>query len=211
MPKPNPNESEADFVSRYMSSTEAKKKFPDDKQRLAVAYSEYRKKHKSSDSEMVYIKAPITKFWEEEVEINKSAKNVEKSKQRFIEVVVSGLKEDRDGERMSQLAVDDMIMQFKSGSIGFFPDHGFHEMTGKDHVYSWKQMMGAWVDARQEGDNLIAVVRLNKAHPDQEMFWNFINEGMPIGFSIGGRPLEDPTFIEEEVEDIPTLKEVEKK
>ncbi len=198
MPKPNPGESEADYVARYMSSAEAKKKFPDEKQRLAVAYSEYRRHKKSLNDEMVFIKAPITKFWEEEVDITKSANKVEKSKQRFIEVTVSGLKEDRDNEMMSQAAVDDMIMQFKSGSIGFFPDHGFHEGTGKDHVYSWKQMMGAWVDARQEGDNLIAVVRLNKAHPDQEMFWNYINEGMPIGFSIGGRPAENPTFVEVE-------------
>ena len=99
---------------------------------------------------------------------------------------------------MSQVAIDDMIMQFKSGSIGFFPDHGFHEGTGTPHVYSWKQMMGVWVDARQENNSLLAVVRLNKSHPDQELFWNYISEGMPIGFSIGGRPTEEPTFIEVE-------------
>jgi len=194
MPKPNSKESEADYVARYMNSAEAKKKFPDEKQRLAVAYSEYR--NKSVDEEIVFIKAPITRFWEEEVEINKSANKIEKSKQRFIEVTVSGLKEDSDNEMMGQDAIDDMINQFKSGAIGFFPDHGFHEGSGKEHVYSWKQMMGAWVDAHQEGSNLLAVVRLNKAHPDQEMFWNYINEGMPIGFSIGGKALAAPTYIE---------------
>ena len=149
-----------------------------------------------------FIKAPVTRFWEEEVDITKditkSANKVEKSKQRFIEVTVSGLKEDRDNEMMSQEAVDDMIMQFKSGSIGFFPDHGFHEETGRDHIYSWKQMMGVWVDARQENDSLLAVVRLNKSHPDNELFWNYISEGMPIGFSIGGKPVEEPTFVEVE-------------
>ena len=144
------------------------------------------------------VKAPITKFWEEEVDIMKSANKVEKSKQRFVEVTVSGLREDRDNEMMSQEAIDDMVMQFKSGTIGFFPDHGRDENTGQPQVYSWKQMMGVWVDARQENDQLKAVVRLNKSHPDNELLWNYINEGMSLGFSIGGRPLSEPTFKEME-------------
>ena len=148
------------------------------------------------DTDVVFVKAPITKFWEEEVDFKKSAGKVEKSKQRFIEVTVSGLKEDRDNEMMSQEAIDDMIMQFKSGQIPFFPDHGFHEQSGERNVYSWKQMMGVWVDARQEDDHLVAVVRLNKANTDSELFWKYINEGAPIGFSIGGRPLSEPTYIE---------------
>lgn len=192
MPKPKPNESEEEFVSRYMGSEEAKRKFPDEKQRAAVAHSEYKKK---SEDDLVFVKAPITKFWEEEVEDEKSVNG----KQRFIEVTVSGIKEDRQGEMMSQEAVDDMIMQFKSGTIPFFPDHGYSDGGMFGLRYSWKQMMGVWVNAHQEGDHLKAVLRLNKAHPDQEMFWNFIKEGMPVGFSIGGRPKEEPK--EEWVED----------
>ena len=42
MPKPKKNESEKDFVSRYMGSKEAAKTFPDEKQRAAVAYGEYK-------------------------------------------------------------------------------------------------------------------------------------------------------------------------
>jgi len=174
----------------------------------AIAQAQYKKDKK--DTDVIFIKAPITRFWEEEVDIQKSAKS-EKSKQRFIEVTVSGLKEDRDNEMMSQAAVDDMIMQFKSGTIGFFPDHGFHEQTGEKNVYSWKQLMGVWVDARQEGNNLLAVVRLNKAHPDSELFWSYINEGMPIGFSIGGKPTEEPTFIEVENNEEIELEKNEKK
>ena len=142
------------------------------------------------------VKAPITNFWEEEVDLQKSANKIEKSKQRFVEVTVSGLKEDRDNEMMSQEAIDDMIMQFKSGTIGFFPDHGFHEQSGQKGIYSWKQMMGVWVDARQENDHLKAVVRLNKAHPDHETLWNYIGEGMSLGFSIGGRSVSEPTYTE---------------
>lgn len=156
-------------------------------------YEEWKKKHKNFS-----FYTPITNFWEEEVEIIKTAgKGVEKGKQRFIEVTVSGLKDDRDNERMSQEAVDDMIMQFKSGRIPFFPDHGRDEKTGQPNVYSWKQMMGVWVDAHQEDEKLKAVVRLNNSHPDSEQFWKFIQEGMPIGFSIGGKPLEDPQVVEE--------------
>jgi hypothetical protein len=144
--------------------------------------------------DMAYVKAPISRYWEEEVEVNKGAKISEKSNQRFIEVVVSGLKEDRDNEKFSEDAVEDMIVQFKSGSIGFFPDHGYSENSSMfgGLRYSWKQMMGVWVDAHRDGDNLKAVVRLNNAHPDANMFWNYIKEGMPIGFSIGGRSVEEP-------------------
>ena len=144
-----------------------------------------------------FVKAPITKFWEEEVPLNKSSTSKSTSKQRFIEVTVSGLKEDRDNEMMSKEAVEDMVLQFKSGSIGFFPDHGFHEQTGERNVYSWKQMMGVFVDARLDNDSVPAVIRLNKAHPDHELFWKYVTEeGMPLGFSIGGKPTEEATFIE---------------
>jgi hypothetical protein len=197
MPNPKKDESEEEFVSRYMGSEEAKKKFPDEKQRAAVAHSEYKNRKKSED-DLVFVKAPVSKFWEEDVEISKSANTTEKSNQRFIEVTVSGLKEDRQGEMMSQEAVDDMIMQFKSGTIPFFPDHGYSD-SGSVR-YSWKQIMGVWVNAHQDGDNLKAVLRLNKAHPDQEMFWGFIKEGMPVGFSIGGRPKGAPTEVEIEEE-----------
>lgn len=196
MPKPKQDESKEDYVARFMSSEEAKRDYPDEKQRLAVAYSEYKRSKKSIEVESnpFMVKAPISKFWEEEVSVAKAAGKTEKSTQRFIEVTVSGLKEDRDNEMMSQEAIDDMVMQFKSGTIGFFPDHGFHEQSGERNVYSWKQMMGVWVDARQENDHLIAVVRLNKAHPDQDLFWKYINEGMPIGFSIGGKPESEPEY-----------------
>lgn len=169
------------------------KKLYTESEMWAIAQAQYKK---SIEFDTFIVKAPITKFWEEEIDIIKSANKTEKSKQRFVEVTVSGLKEDRDNEMISQEAIDDMIMQFKSGTIGFFPDHGFHEQSGQKGVYSWKQMMGVWVDARQENDQLKAVVRLNKAHPDQEMLWNYINEGMSLGFSIGGRPIDAPTFQE---------------
>lgn len=152
--------------------------------------------------ELFFFKANISRIWTEEVDVQKSAGQTEKSAQTFIEATVSGLKEDRDNEMMSQEAINDMIDQFKSGKIPFFPDHGFHEQSGQKNVYTWKQMMGCWTNARQEDNSLKAICRLNKAHPDFELFKRYVEEGMPIGFSIGGRPTESPKEIElnEEVE-----------
>ena len=131
----------------------------------------------------------ISNSWVKDVTIKSPSGEADKTiKQRFIQTVVSGLREDRDEERMSQKAIDGMERQFKSGTIPFFPDHGYDDKTGARYVYSWKQMMGVWVDAEQDGAHLKATVRLNMEHPDQDMFWRFVNVAkMPIGFSIGGR------------------------
>lgn len=46
MPNPQKGENLAQFMSRYMGSSEAEKTFPDAKQRAAVGYSKFRKKKK---------------------------------------------------------------------------------------------------------------------------------------------------------------------
>lgn len=46
MPKPSKEESKQDYISRFMDSSEAKKDFPDYKQRLAVAYSMWNRRNK---------------------------------------------------------------------------------------------------------------------------------------------------------------------
>lgn len=46
MPQPNKGEPMSKFVSRYMGSKEARKSFPKQSQRAAVAYSEYKAKRK---------------------------------------------------------------------------------------------------------------------------------------------------------------------
>lgn len=177
MPKPNKNETREEFISRYMSSEEAKRSHPDEKQRLAIAYSVWREHNKKKSFEVF---TPITKSWVEKVS--------DGNEQFFLEVAVSGLKEDRDGEIMDDGCIKDMITQFKSGTIPLMPDHG-NKPNGV-RSYSWKDIMGVWVDARQEDDKLMAVARLNKSHPDAELFKSFIKEGMPVGFSIGGRPIQ---------------------
>lgn len=47
MPTPEKGEKLSDFMHRYMGSKEAKKSFPNAKQRIAVAESEYRARKKA--------------------------------------------------------------------------------------------------------------------------------------------------------------------
>jgi hypothetical protein len=46
MPNPNKNESKKQFIARFMASSEAKRDYPDVAQRVAVAYSKWRRKGK---------------------------------------------------------------------------------------------------------------------------------------------------------------------
>jgi len=134
--------------------------------------------------------------WEEEVLIKSLGK--EKTNQRFVSVIVSGLESDRQDEMMSQDAIDDMITQYKSATIPFFADHGLNPVTGALGTYTWKGIMGVWVDAKQEGNHLKATLRLNNAHPDADTFYKYIKNDMPVGFSIGGNPVESAKMIEVE-------------
>lgn len=44
LPSPRSDESKSDFISRFMKNDEANRKFPEQKQRLAVGYSTFRNK-----------------------------------------------------------------------------------------------------------------------------------------------------------------------
>lgn len=138
--------------------------------------------------------AVLSKHYEEESVVQKSGKTIEKGKNRFVEVIISGLETDRQNERMSQEAITDMIDQLKSGTVPFFFDHGVDSFGNQ--TYPWKGIGGVWVDGKQEGDHLKAVVRLNRAHPDHEQFWGYLQEDMPVGFSVAGMSVEEPTFEE---------------
>lgn len=54
MPSPNKNEQKTDYISRCMSSEEAKRDFPDSKQRAAFCHSKWENKSRSSGSVYVY-------------------------------------------------------------------------------------------------------------------------------------------------------------
>ena len=50
MPYPKKDESQSEYISRFMSSEEAQKSYPDQKQRVAVAYSIWKEHHKKKES-----------------------------------------------------------------------------------------------------------------------------------------------------------------
>lgn len=54
MPSPNKNEKQKEYIARCMSSEEAKRDFPDSKQRVAFCHSKWENKGKSSGSVFVY-------------------------------------------------------------------------------------------------------------------------------------------------------------
>lgn len=49
MPNPRKGEKEKDYLNRFMNSEEAKRDFPDPKQRAAVAHSKYRDRGKKKE------------------------------------------------------------------------------------------------------------------------------------------------------------------
>lgn len=49
LPNPSPQEDRKDFVSRCMASPVMNKEYPDNKQRAAVCYAQFKKKSKASD------------------------------------------------------------------------------------------------------------------------------------------------------------------
>lgn len=195
MPKPNENESRDDFVARCMSDSESKKSFPDQKQRLAFCFSQFKKKSVNPKmiTKVVNVHMPITKFWTETIKTSEG-----EVEQKFFEATISGTKEDRDGEVMDEKAIDGMVMQLKSATIPIFSDHGRDPMTG-ERAYSWKSIMGVWIDGRKEDTSLKAVGRLNGAHPDAQLAWKYLQEGIPISFSIGAKAIE---VVEENVGEI---------
>ncbi len=116
------------------------------------------------------------------------AKDVNGIERKYVEVTVSGLKEDMDGERMSQKALDMMKDAFKQNKIPAFNNHGIDKQGNR--TYDWRDMVGKWIDANQEGVSLKATMQINEANPDGVKLWEYVNEqDMPVGFSVGGKVL----------------------
>ena len=112
----------------------------------------------------------------------------------FIEVPVSGVVEDRQGDIVSKDCGDDMIQQYKSGIIPLYGDHGVDENGNKS--YSWKNILGKWVDAKwaANGIDILAVAKLNKANDESVKLYSYVDQKMPVGFSIGGDIVEEGEY-----------------
>ncbi|RMF92994.1 MAG: hypothetical protein D6734_11030 [Candidatus Schekmanbacteria bacterium] len=170
------------------------------KQAVAICYNEWEEKNSNKGVGTMNVESggfPIEKSFNVFVPVTKSfiEKDIDGIERRYIEVTVSGLKEDRDGEKMSQQAINKMIQAFKENRIPAFNNHGYDKNGNR--IYDWRDIVGKWVDAWQEGDRLVARMQINMSNPDGERLWKYAHhEGMPIGFSIGGRVL-DKTEVDE--------------
>lgn len=60
MPNPKKEESESEYVSRFMNSEEAKRDFPDEKQRAAVAHSKWKRRKKKGRQMSGYTLQQVT-------------------------------------------------------------------------------------------------------------------------------------------------------
>jgi hypothetical protein len=115
-----------------------------------------------------------SKFWEENGDL-------------FMEVPITGVFEDRQGDTVTKEAGDSVIRQLKSGTIPLMSDHGKKDAEG-NRIKSWKDIMGKWVDGRWDENNMdvIAKSKLNKANPDALLLFEYGIQKMPLGFSISG-------------------------
>jgi hypothetical protein len=108
----------------------------------------------------------------------------------FIKVPVSGVVEDRQGDEVSRSCGNNMIEQYNSGILPLYGDHGVDENGNKS--YSWKNILGKWVKGEWAGNkiDIMATSKLNKANPDAVKLFEYVEQKMPVGFSIGGRKLK---------------------
>jgi len=108
----------------------------------------------------------------------------------FIEVPVSGVAEDRQGDSISRNCGDDMIRQYKSGTIPLYGNHGVDKNGNK--TYDWIDLLGKFVDAGWAKNNvdILAKVKINKANVDALKLFDYVEQKMPVGFSIGGNVIE---------------------
>ncbi len=161
-----------------MSNDTMKEEYPEQKQRNAVCFSSWRK-NKEMESKIMTKDCVSFVAKHYEIETKETGK-----KDRYAEIIISGIDTDRDGERMSQKAIEKMTSKLKEG----VPLHSNH---GKGEVeYAWEDIMGKSVDGWQKENHLVAKFKMNQSHPKHQLLWSYLNEGMPVGFSIGAKPKE---------------------
>jgi len=101
-----------------------------------------------------------------------------------ITVPISGVKEDRDGDKFTDAGLDSLVNQINEGSVPMFPNHGLNADTGM-HDYAFQDIMGRWESAEKDGDVVQAKATLREGDPNAEELKDLLNQGMPVGFSVG--------------------------
>ena len=102
-----------------------------------------------------------------------------------IEVPVSGLAEDRDGDKLADSAIDSMVDQLNSGGVPMFPNHGYDSENGVPQAYRYEDIIGGWTGGRRDGDVVIAEGKLREGKQAADELLDLFSQEMPVGFSIG--------------------------
>lgn len=154
----------------------ALKEYNDESKAFAVAWSAVDKAG--------YNKSASTDFKVEQV---CDCKAYEENGLKFIEIPVSGVREDRDGDVFGKSAGEKMILAYKSGTVPMFSNHGLDEQGHKN--YRWEDILAKFVDGWWTTSELdiIAKAQINPHNPKAEQLFNYVKSKMPVGFSIGGK------------------------
>jgi len=123
-----------------------------------------------------------------------------------ITVPISSTTEHRSGSRMTEPALESMAGQLEDGIVGLWDDHGLDEMGWPE--YRREDMYGWWVDGHVEDGVLMGTARLLADDPRTESLLNQLEQGAPVGFSVGYFALRDE-WVEREDSEIREILEVD--
>ena len=101
-----------------------------------------------------------------------------------ITVPVSGLAEDRDGDKFSEDGVESLVTQINNDPIPMFPNHGLVHETGM-YEYPFEDIMGKWVEAERDGELVQASAILRDGNEYAEELKDLLEQEMPVAFSVG--------------------------
>lgn len=106
-----------------------------------------------------------------------------------ITVPISSTTEHRSGGKMTELALESMVEQLEEGTVGMWDDHGLDEYGWPE--YRREDMYGWWVGGYIEDDVLWATARLRDGDSRSADLVDQLEQGMPVGFSVGYYPEKD--------------------
>jgi HK97 family phage prohead protease len=114
---------------------------------------------------------------------------VSKDDTELLRVPVSSTSEDRDGDMFSQDGLNRQLEQLENGAVKMFPDHGLDDMGHP--VYRFTDIMGKWVGGEIEDNTLYGLAELREGDSNAEELRDLVEQGMPVGFSVGFGVKED--------------------
>ena len=107
---------------------------------------------------------------------------------RIVKIPVQSVNQDRDGDVISEKGQQSIINQFKSGEIPAFPNHGWGDEIA---MYDYRSILGQYIDAEVgEDGKTYATLRLRNGSEYADQLVDLLDQGMPVGFSIGFIPTE---------------------